>query len=206
MTHSVGDRLAKQLAFLNEVERLKLIYRRNKTIDQTRYENSAEHSWHVALMALILAEHADVPDIDLFSVLKMLLIHDLVEIYAGDTWLYDTQAVLLQAENEASAASRLFALLPADQAAEFHHLWNEFVAGATREAAFAGAVDGLQPLMNHLLSGDPGAQDVPLSQHDVLRRKHYIETSSKALWNVAQEVIEASTNRGLYHRDSPDDD
>jgi putative hydrolase of HD superfamily len=197
----VDDRLTQQLAFLNEVERLKLIYRRNKTIDQTRYENSAEHSWHVALMALILAEHANETDIDLFRVLKMLLVHDLVEIYAGDTWLYDSQAVAVQAENETIAASRLFALLPSDQAIEFHQLWREFAAGITPEAAFAGAVDGLQPLMNHLLSGSPDAQDVALSRQEVLRRKLYIEASSKALWNVAQEVIEASTNRGLYQSD-----
>jgi putative hydrolase of HD superfamily len=174
MTFSVSNRLTQQLAFLNEVEKLKLIYRRNKTIDQTRYENSAEHSWHVALLALILAEHIDTPKVDLFRVVKMLLIHDLVEIYAGDTWLYDVQATLVQAENETSAANRLFELLPEDQAAEFHHLWNEFVERTTPEAAFAAAVDGLQPLMNHLLSGTPDAQEVLLSRRDVLRRKHYI--------------------------------
>jgi putative hydrolases of HD superfamily len=201
-----SDRLTKQVAFLNEVEKLKLIYRRNKTVDQTRYENSAEHSWHVTLMALILAEHANLPDIDLFKVLKMLLIHDLVEIDAGDTWLYDAQAGAVQAAQEALAAKRLFALLPADQAAELHHLWNELVAGVTREAVFAGAIDSLQPLMNHLLSGDPDAQDAPLSQHEVLRRKHSIAASSKALWGLAQEVIEASTNRGLYDRGAHDDE
>src|SRR5215207_80229 len=134
MTFSVSNRLTQQLAFLNEVEKLKLIYRRNKTIDQTRYENSAEHSWHVALMALILAEHTDTPNVDLFRVVKMLLIHDLVEIYAGDTWLYDVQATLVQAENETLAAKRLFELLPEDQSAEFHDLWQEFDARATPEA------------------------------------------------------------------------
>lgn len=198
MTVRISDRLAQQLAFLNEVEKLKLVYRRNKTIDQARYENSAEHSWHLALMALILAEHADTPGIDLFRVLKMLLIHDLVEIYAGDTWLYDLQAAQVQAENETIAAERLFELLPSDQAAEFHHLWNEFVARDTPEAAFAAALDGLQPLMNHLLSGAPDEQAAVPSRGDVLRRKQHIAASSHALWNVAQTLIEESTRRGLY--------
>ena len=199
MTFSIGERLTQQLGFLNEIEKLKLVYRRNKTVDQSRYENSAEHSWHVALMALMLAEHADAPGIDLFKVLKMLLIHDLVEIYAGDTWLYDDQAALVQAENETIAAKRLFELLPDDQAAEFHQLWHEFDARATSEAAFAAAIDGLQPLLNHLLSGDPAEQEGLLARADVLRRKQHIETSSHTLWNVAQAVIEASTRRGLYH-------
>lgn len=205
MTFRVSNRLRQQLAFLNEVEKLKCIYRRNKTIDQTRYENSAEHSWHVALMALILAEHTDTQNIDLFSVVKMLLIHDLVEIDAGDTWLYDVQATRVQAENETSAANRLFELLPEDQAAEFHHLWNEFVDRTTPDAAFAAAVDGLQPLLNHLVSGTPDAQEDMLSRRDVLRRKQYIEASSEALWNVAQEVIEESTNLGLYRSEPCDE-
>ncbi|HEY0735232.1 MAG TPA: HD domain-containing protein [Herpetosiphonaceae bacterium] len=198
MTLRISDRLAQQLAFLNEVEKLKLVYRRNKTVDQARYENSAEHSWHIALMALILAEHADAPNIDLFRVLKMLLIHDLVEIYAGDTWLYDLQATQIQAENETIAARRLFELLPEDQAAELHDLWSEFVARETAEAAFAAAIDGLQPLLNHLLSGTPDDQEGVPSRGDVLRRKQYIAASSHTLWDVAQTVIEESTNRGLY--------
>lgn len=205
MTCSIGDRITQQLAFLNEIEKLKLVYRRNKTVDQSRYENSAEHSWHVALMALILAEHTDAPAIDLFKVLKMLLIHDLVEVYAGDTWLYDDQATLVQAENETIAAKRLFELLPDDQAAEFHQLWHEFIDRATPEAAFAAAIDGLQPLLNHLLSGNPEDQEVLISRADVLRRKQYIAASSHTLWNVAQAVIEESTRRGLYHREPRDD-
>ncbi|HEY0607027.1 MAG TPA: HD domain-containing protein [Herpetosiphonaceae bacterium] len=198
MTLRIGERLARQLAFINEVEKLKLVYRRNKTVDQARYENSAEHSWHIALMALILAEHADAPNIDLFRVLKMLLIHDLVEIYAGDTWLYDLQGTQIQAENETTAARRLFELLPQDQAAEFHQLWNEFVARETAEASFAAAIDGLQPLLNHLLSGTPDDQEDVPSRGDVLRRKQYIAASSSTLWDITQTVIEESTKRGLY--------
>jgi putative hydrolase of HD superfamily len=206
MPSSINERLARQLAFINELEKLKLVYRRNKTVDQTRYENSAEHSWHVAMMALILAEYSNLPDIDRFKVLKMLLIHDLVEIYAGDTWLYDAEAALVQAEKEALAASQLFELLPPDQAAEFHQVWDEFVAATTPEATFAAAVDGLQPLLNHLMSGSSEAQDGLLARRDVLQRKQYIAASSHVLWNIAQEVIEASTKRGLYLSDPRDDE
>jgi putative hydrolase of HD superfamily len=191
-------RLAQQIAFINEIEKLKLVYRRNRTIDQSRFENSAEHSWHLALMAMVLAEHANTPGLDIFTVVKMLLIHDLVEIYAGDTWLYDAAGALVQAEKEARAAQQLFALLPADQAAEFHQLWEAFVARATPEAAFAASLDALQPLLNYLLSGSPGEPGDMLAEQDVLRRKQGIAQGSQTLWELAQDVIAASTARGLY--------
>ncbi len=195
-------RLAQQIAFISEIEKLKLVYRHNQTIDQSRFENSAEHSWHLALMAMVLAEHANTPALDSFTVIKMLLIHDLVEIYAGDTWLYDAAGALVQAEKEALAAQQLFALLPPDQAAEFHQLWDAFVDRATPEAAFAAALDALQPLLNYLLSGSPGGPDELLAEQDVLRRKQGIALGSHTLWELAQEVIATSTARGLYAANS----
>ena len=195
---SSNTRLAQQIAFINEIEKLKLVYRHNQTVDQSRFENSAEHSWHLALMAMVLAEHASTPALDIFAVVKMLLIHDLVEIYAGDTWLYDTAGAPGQAEREAQAAQKLFALLPADQAAEFHQLWDAFNARATPEAAFAAALDALQPLLNYLLSGSPEGPDGLLAEQDVLRRKQGIALGSRTLWELAQDVIAASTARGLY--------
>jgi putative hydrolases of HD superfamily len=192
------DRLRRQVAFLNEIERLKVIYRRNRTLDPSRWESSAEHSWHVALMALVLSEHADSDALDLFKVVRMLLIHDLVEIYAGDTWLYDAKARETQAEGESLAASRLFRLLPDDQAAEFQALWQEFESRSSPEAAYAAAIDGLQPLANHLLTGDPKADEVRPSKADVLARKRHMGESSGALWRLAQSLIEASTRKGLY--------
>jgi putative hydrolases of HD superfamily len=128
----------------------------------------------------------------------MLLIHDLVEIYAGDTWLYDLEARETQGEEEASSASRLFALLPEDQAAQFESLWQEFETRSSPEAAYAAAIDGLQPLINHLLTGDAKADEERPSKTNVLARKHHIGESSQALWQLAQSVIEASTKKGLY--------
>lgn len=194
----MGDRLASQIAFLNEVERLKVVCRRNRTIDPSRWESSAEHSWHVALMALLLSEHADVDSLDLFKVVRILLVHDLVEIYAGDTWLYDLEAGETQGEEEAFSASRLFALLPEDQAAEFESLWQEFEGRSSPESMYAVAIDGLQPLINHLLTGDAEVDQERPSEADVLARKRHIGESSEALWQLAQSVIEASTEKGLY--------
>ena len=194
----MGDRLASQISFLNEVERLKVVCRRNRTIDPSRCESSAEHSWHVALMALLLSEHADGKSLNLFRVVRMLLVHDLVEIYAGDTWLYDRKARQTQDEEERSSASRLFALLPEDQAAEFETLWQEFEARSSPEAKYAAAIDGLQPLANHLLTGDATADEERPSRADVLARKRHIGESSEALWQLAQSIIEASTRADLY--------
>lgn len=194
----MNERLTQQLAFLNEIEKLKIIYRRNRTIDRARFENSAEHSWHVALMALVLAEHADTPDLDLFKVVKMLLLHDLVEIYAGDTWIYDVAATNTQAAREQAGASTLYALLPATQASEFTALWEEFSARSTPEAKFAAAIDALQPLVNHLLTGHP-ADDGPRPQvAAVLARKQPIGESAPALWELAKSIIAQSAQRGLY--------
>ena len=193
-----GDRLASQVAFLNEVERLKVVYRRNRTIEPSRWESSAEHSWHVALMAWVLSEHSNSDSLDMFKIVRMLLIHDLVEIYAGDTWLYDVEASDAQGAEEASSASRLFALLPEDQAAEFESLWQEFEARSSPEARYAAAIDGLQPLTNHLLTGDATTDEDRPGRADVLARKRHIGESSDALWQLAQSVIEASTKVGLY--------
>jgi len=189
-------RLTQQLAFLNEIEKLKLIYRRNRTVDRTRFENSAEHSWHLAVMALLLAEHANTP-LDLFKVVKMLLIHDLVEIYAGDTWLYDPEANASQAEREQDSAAKLFGLLPTDQAEAFTQLWLEFEARQTPEAQYAAALDALQPLANHLISGDPNEEPRPQVEQ-VIARKRHIAQSAPALWEAAQQLIEQSKQAGLY--------
>ncbi len=144
--------LNEQITFLREIEKLKSVLRANKTIDG-RYENSAEHSWNVALMALLLEEHAR-STLDMLKVTKLLLIHDLVEIDAGDTWLYEeNQDLKLNAE--ISAANRLFSLLPEYQKNEYMNLWREFESRATEEAKFASVIDGIQPLLNHLISVCP---------------------------------------------------
>lgn len=191
-------RLKSQMSFLDEIEKLKVIYRRNRTVDGARFENSAEHSWHVALMAIVLFEHADTKSLDLLKIVTMLLIHDVVEIYAGDTWAYDTAAKQSQASREGEAAERLFSLLPDDQARGFRDLWKEFEERKTANAAFAGAVDALQPLSNHLCSGAVSADYEPISQTQVIERKRYISESSQVLWDLAQEIIRKSAAHGLY--------
>ncbi|MCX9155249.1 HD domain-containing protein [Niveibacterium sp. 24ML] len=195
------SRITQQLDFLNEVEKLKLVFRRNRVVDRSRFENSAEHSWHIALMAIVLAEHADAGSLDVLRIVKMLLIHDLVEIDAGDTWAYDTQAQKKQPDNEESAAARLFGMLPAEQGAEFLDLWREFEARSTPEAAFAASIDALQPLTNHLISGEPEDPSLIPTKTAVLARKQHIAAASAALWAQAQSTIETSTEKGLYRNE-----
>jgi putative hydrolase of HD superfamily len=142
-------RLSRQIDFVREADRLKTVYRQTLLMDGSRYENDAEHSWHVCLMAALLHEHAGSTGVDLLRVLKMLLVHDIVEIDAGDTYCYDEEAHRDKAERERAAADRLFALLPEDQAGEVRALWEEFEGMGTPEARFAAALDRLQPLLHN---------------------------------------------------------
>lgn len=195
------DRLTKQMSFLNEVEQLKLIYRHNRTVDQSRFENSAEHSWHVALMAMVLLEHADDrSSINPLRVANMLVVHDLVEIYAGDTWLYDKADQLTQSQRESAAAAKLYNLLPDDQASEWRSLWEEFEERKTADARYASAIDALQPLTNHLCAHDESALTATNRPHrdDVLARKEHIAEASSGLWEYAKQVVSDSVDKGLY--------
>ena len=153
-----ADRIDKQVAFLTEVDRLKSIERATTLGDGTRFENSAEHSWHVALYALILAEQAR-PDVEISRVIKMLLIHDLVEIDAGDAPIFGQYDAEKLADEEAKAAHRIFGLLPADQASELLDLWNEFEAATTPDAQFAKSMDRFQPPNQNLASGGGSWKD-----------------------------------------------
>jgi len=145
-------RLDQQMAFLTEIDQLKSVLRATTLCDGSRMENSAEHSWHIALYALVLAEHAETP-IDVAKVLKMLLLHDLVEIDAGDAPVFGDHDVEALAAKEAAAADRIFALLPDDQASAFRAIWDEFETNKTPEAQFAKSIDRMQPPMQNLASG-----------------------------------------------------
>lgn len=144
---SGSERLRRQLRFLLEADRLKTVLRQTALTDGSRRENSAEHSWHVALFAMVLAEHAREP-VDSGRVVRMLLVHDLVEIDAGDTYVYDAEAEATRAEREQAAAARLFGLLPPDQADELRGLWEEFESRASPESRLAATVDRLSPILN----------------------------------------------------------
>jgi putative hydrolase of HD superfamily len=197
LNSALPSRMRDQLSFLVELEKLKLVQRRNRTIDGSGYENSAEHSWHVAIMAMVLQEHSD-KTVDMLKVLKMLLLHDVVEIDAGDTWLYAESTD--QQSREREAAQRLFGLLPETQRDQVLALWQEFEAGETAEASFAKGIDAFQPLLNHLAVGGPDSGEPKPKLSDVLGMKQVIGGSSSGLWEAARLVAEASAERGLYER------
>lgn len=193
-------RLEAQLRFAVEVDRLKGVLRQTRLVDGSRHENSAEHSWHVALLASVLAEHAAAP-VDAGRVARMLLVHDLVEIEAGDTFCYDADANRDREAREAAAAARLFGLLPAAQGAEMRALWEEFEAGTTDDARFAVALDRLQPLLlNH--HGDGGSWVTHgIARAQVLARMAPIRTNAPALWPVVERVVAEAVAAGRLRAD-----
>lgn len=199
------DRLERQLAFLLEIDKLKDVVRRNYLVHGGRRENTAEHSWHLAMAALVLAEHA-AEEVDLARVLRMLLVHDLVEIDAGDTYCYDPVAHLDKAERECRAADRLFALLPEDQGRELRALWEEFEARATPEARFANAVDRLMPILHNYHSEGRAWLEHGIDAGQVLARNRPIAEGSAALWQRVRAAIDDAVARGLLAPMAPLDD
>mgnify|MGYP001157837070 CR=1 FL=1 len=196
MEFPLDQRLAQQIEFIVEIDRAKQVLRRTLLTDKSRRENDAEHSWHIAVMALVLAEHA-AEEIDLLRTIKMLLIHDIVEIDAGDTFTYDEAAQKDKAEREKAAAQRIFSLLPEDQAAEMMALWEEFEAKETPEARFAAALDRLQPLIHNYLTDGATWQEHGVSQEAVLARNRHMETGAPTLWAFARAMIEDAVARGI---------
>lgn len=192
----VSDRLAAQIRFLTEIDRLKSVMRQTWLLDGSRLENDAEHSWHLAVMALLLGEYAAEPEVDMARVARMLLVHDLVEIDAGDTYLYDEAANADKAERELRAADRIFALLPADQGEALRALWEEYEAGETPEARFAAALDRLQPLIHNVLTEGRAWRHHGIHAGQVLGRVCSIADGSPALWAYAQSLIREAVERG----------
>lgn len=201
--HPALTRLERQLAFLVEADRLKGVLRRTTLCDGSRQENSAEHSWHLALMATVLAEHADAT-VNAMHVLRMLVVHDLVEIDAGDTFAYDTGANVDREARERLAAERIFGLLPEDQAAELRALWDEFEAQLTPESRFAVALDRLQPLLaNH--HADGGSWRVHgVTRDQVLRRMRPIEQALPTLWPAVMDIVDRNCALGHIREAQPD--
>lgn len=192
---AINGRLAEQLAFLIEVDRLKTVLRQSPLAADNRQENDAEHSWHLALMVPLLAEYADEP-IDVGHTIRLVVVHDLIEIHAGDTPLYDDALRASQQEREEAAARRLFGLLPADQGAELAALWAEFEARQTPEARFAKAIDRFQPmLLNWMARG--GTWRTPGVTADTVRtRTSSIGDASGRLGAAARVLIEEGERRG----------
>src|SRR4051794_40209256 len=191
----MDERLAAQLTFVAEVDRLKTVLRASPLAAVDRRENDAEHSWHLALMVLLLAEHADEP-IDVGHTIKLVIVHDLVEVYAGDSPVFDAVAVQGQREREAAAADLLFPLLPEDQARAVRELWDEFEAGMTPEARFGRAMDRLEPmLLNWLNRG--GTWQMPGATEDTVRaREAGVVAASSSLGAAAGLLVEHGLRNG----------
>lgn len=188
-------RLDRQLAFVRELDRLKGVLRQTWLLDTSRRENSAEHAWHVALMAVLFAEHAARP-VDVARVVKMLLVHDVVEIDAGDTFLYDEAGAADKAAREKEAAERLFGLLPEDQGGDLRALWEEYEAGESADAAFAAALDRFQPLMHNVLTKGRVWREHGITEDRVVARNRHMEKGAPALWEKAEAMIAESVENG----------
>jgi putative hydrolase of HD superfamily len=191
--------LFRQIEFIKEVDKLKYILRKTKLLNSNRNENDAEHSWHLALMALVLVDHANFP-VDLLKVIKMLLIHDIVEIDAGDTFIYDTQKDHTNTVEERVAAKRIFGLLPDEQAGELIAIWEEFEENQTNEAKFARAMDRLEPLLQNTSNKGGTWAEFDVRYEQVYSRKQVIQQGSDRIWQYAEQLLNDSVEKGILKK------
>jgi putative hydrolase of HD superfamily len=191
-----ADRFARQITFLLESDRLKTILRQTPLADNSRLENSAEHSWHLALAAVTLAEYAP-EGTDIAHAMRLVIVHDLVEIDAGDTFAYATAELETRLEREQAAAERLFGLLPADQAAEFRALWDEFEQQDTPSARYANALDRLQPLLLNMESGGGSWTRHNVRRSQVLQRMRPVRDWLPDAWDLVVDTVDRACDAGL---------
>ena len=194
------SRLEKQIAFLTEVDKEKNIFRQTYLADGKRKENDAEHSWHLALAAVLLKEHMK-EDADLGRVMTMVLIHDLVEIDAGDTYAYDTEGAAAKREREVKAADRIFGILPEDQGTYLRELWDEFEAYETAEAKYAHLLDNFQPLMLNDASDGKSWEEHGVHKSQVCRRNARIPETSEIVWEKMLEIMDKHIEKGHLQAD-----
>ena len=191
----MNGRLKKQLDFMLELDKMKNIYRQTYVLHEDRKENDAEHSWHLAILAFMLEEYAAEP-IDTLKVIKMVLLHDVVEIDAGDTYLYDEEGYKSKAEREEKAAQRIFGLLPDDQRDEYYALWREFEDDITYESRFASILDRMQPLLLNYTKGGIAWKEHGVHKEQVLSRNRPYFDASHELAEVIESVIEDAAAKG----------
>ena len=191
----MNDRLKKQIDFMLELDKMKNLYRQTYVLHENRKENDAEHSWHLAVLAFLLAEYSDEP-VDVAHVMKMVLLHDVVEIDAGDTYCYDAEANKSKAEREEKAAQRIFGLLPDDQRDEYDALWREFEERKTPEASFAALLDRLQPLMLNYTKGGISWQEHGVAAQQVIDRNMPSFEASAELSELIMNVILDARSKG----------
>lgn len=194
-----NENLLKQIAFIKEIDKLKYIQRKTRLFNSDRHENDAEHSWHLAMMTIVLAGHAN-KAIDVLKVVKMVLIHDIVEIDAGDTFIYDTAKNHSNTEEELIAAKRIFGLLPAEQGAEFIAIWEEFEAGTTDEAKFAKSMDRLEPLLQNTSNQGGTWAEFNVGYQQVYEKKKAIKSGSATIWHYAEGLINDSVEQGILKK------
>jgi putative hydrolase of HD superfamily len=193
------ETLIRQIEFIREIDKLKYILRKTKLINSDRNENDAEHSWHLSVMAIVLAEHSNAP-IDILRVIKMLLIHDIVEIDAGDTFIYDTQKSHDNTEEERAAAERIFGMLPGEQGDELLALWEEFEQQETSEAKFARAMDRLEPLLQNISNNGGTWTEFGINYDQVHAKKSVIAHGSATIWAYAEQLLTESVGKGILKR------
>lgn len=193
------ERLLKQIEFVKEIDKIKYIERRTKLFNSDRRENDAEHSWHLAMMAIVLAEHAN-ETVDVLKVIKMVLIHDIVEIDSGDIFIYDTQKNHTNTNEELKAANRIFGILPDDQAEELIALWTEFEMGETSDAKFARTLDRLEPLLQNTSNGGGTWKEFDVDYSKVVDKKEAMKYGSEAIWEYAKQLIDESVEKGILKR------
>jgi putative hydrolases of HD superfamily len=190
------SRFDRQLRFVEEIDKLKQVFRQTYLLDGSRKENSAEHSWHLAVYALVFSEYARAEHLDVARVLQMALVHDIVEVDAGDTYCYTDAPAAERQAREQRAADRLFGLLPSDQAAQFLHLWQEFEARATPEARFLAGLDRLQPLVHNYLTEGRSWHEHGVGRAAVIERNRHLADGAPALWAFAERLINDAVTRG----------
>lgn len=194
------ERLDQQLSFLIELDKLKTILRQSLLTDSSRRENSAEHSWHLAVMATVLAEYASEP-VDVCKVIRMLLVHDIIEIDAGDTFAFDVAANQTKADRELLAATRIFGLLPSEQGSDLRNLWGEFESVATAEAQFANAIDRLQPFLQNSCTEGGTWRIHSVARQQVLKRMDPVRLYLPKIWPQVMDFLEKACANGWVRPD-----
>lgn len=192
-----NERLHKQLEFLIEIDKVKQVFRNTILLDASRRENDAEHTWHMAVCALMFQEYSNQKEIDMLKVLKIILLHDIVEIYAGDTFAYDEKGNVGRLEREQDAAEKIFGLLPEDQKLEFRELWDEFEESKTPESKYAHLIDTFMPIFHNYCTKGLQWQKFNVTRERVLNRnRQYIENGSKFLWEYVESIIKEAVEKG----------
>lgn len=192
--------LIKQIQFIQEIDKIKYVFRKTKLINSDRPENDAEHSWHLAMMAIVLAEYANEP-VDALKVVKMVLIHDIVEIDSGDVFMYDTVKNHDNFDEEFAAAKRIFGILPQKQAEEMINLWVEFEEMKTPESKFARAVDRLEPLLQNVSNNGGTWREFDVKYQQVMDKKGLIRQGSEEIWKFAEKLINESVEKGILKKE-----